>query len=215
MADDTGPKAERPDTSPDGPPSDVEEGYVELDDDAVVLSDEDIAAAAAFLASVGEDREGAPSDSAVAAVDAPSGQPRSEQAAPEKEAPKAPGGTKSRAEAPPPPEPPSEEPPEAPSVADAAADLIQTAIDFARQETEALIREKVVAPLQQLGLAVSSASAAGCLAVLGIGFLSVALLLVLAGWLGWPGALALIGGVLLVGSGVFTYVKVRSMQKDE
>ena len=71
---------------------------------------------------------------------------------------------------------------------------------------------------QQLGMcfgvrdAIAFALAAAALLFLGIGFISVAVLLVLAHYLGWPGALALIGVVLLIGAGVFTYLKVRSIQ---
>ena len=68
-------------------------------------------------------------------------------------------------------------------------------------------------PVQQLGLTLASASAAGCLVVIGLSFIFVALLLVLAEWLGWPGALTLVGGVILIGAGIFTYIKMRSIQK--
>lgn len=105
------------------------------------------------------------------------------------------------------PEPPRE------SLVDAIADLLQMFVNWLRAEAADLMRDKVVLPIQQLGLTLASAMAAGCLAVIGLAFLSVALLLVLAGWLGWPGALGAIGGVLLIGAAIFTYVKMRSIQK--
>lgn len=113
---------------------------------------------------------------------------------------------------------PSAMPDEAPepqreSLFDAIADLLQMLVNWIRAEASDLMHDKVVLPLQQLGLTLASASAAGCLAVLGLSFVSVAVLLLLAGWLGWPGALLLIGGVLLLGAGIFTYIKMRSIQK--
>jgi hypothetical protein len=104
-------------------------------------------------------------------------------------------------------------PPERESLVDAIADLLQMAVDWLRAEAADLMRDKVVLPLQQLGLTLSSAMAAGCLFVVGMLFLFVALLLVLAAWLGWPGALTLVGCVILLGAGIFTFVKMRSLQK--
>jgi hypothetical protein len=98
-------------------------------------------------------------------------------------------------------------------IIDALADLLQTASDWLRQEAEGIIREKVVLPLQKLGLTVISASAAGCLMVVGLIFIAVALYLVLASWLGHPGALGLIGGVYVIASVVFIAIKARSMQQ--
>ena len=108
---------------------------------------------------------------------------------------------------------PAEEPePQRESLVDAIADLLQMFVNWLRAEAADLMRDKVVLPIQQLGLTLASA-AAGCLAVIGLAFLAVALLLVLAGWLGWPGALGAIGGVILIGAAIFTYVKMRSIQK--
>lgn len=103
--------------------------------------------------------------------------------------------------------------PEERTVIDAAADLLQTIVDWLRQEAEALVREKVALPLQKVGLASAAAWAAAVLLVLGLGFISVGLLILLAEWLTWPGALLAIGGVLVLGSVVFTVIKMRSMQR--
>jgi hypothetical protein len=99
------------------------------------------------------------------------------------------------------------------SLTDSIADLLQMAVNYLRQETASVMRDKVVLPGQQLGKMVAFALAASFLLALGLAFLSVALLLVLAGWLTWPGALGLIGGILVIGAGIFTALKVRSTQE--
>jgi len=98
-------------------------------------------------------------------------------------------------------------------IIDAVADLLQTAVDWLRQEAAAVVREKVVLPIQRLGLTLASAAAAAALLVLGLAFLAVAAFLVLAEWVGYPGALAIIGGSYVFVSIVFLVIKVRSMQK--
>jgi hypothetical protein len=98
-------------------------------------------------------------------------------------------------------------------IIDAVADLLQTASDWVRQEAERVMREKIVLPIQKLGLTLASASAAGCLLVVGLIFIGVALFLLLAEWLTYPGALLAIGGVYVLLSLVFIVIKVRSMQK--
>jgi len=57
-------------------------------------------------------------------------------------------------------------------IIDSIADLLQTATDWVRQEAEAVVREKIVLPIQKLGLTLASASAAGCLAVVGLIFIA-------------------------------------------
>lgn len=111
----------------------------------------------------------------------------------------------------PPPPPPQEPEPERPSIIDAAADLLQTLVDFLKQEVAVTWREKVVLPAQDAGIAVGSMAAAGCLAVVGLIFIAIALLLLLARFLTWPGALALIGAVYLAGAAVFLVIKSRRM----
>jgi len=90
--------------------------------------------------------------------------------------------------------------------------LLQMAVNYLRQETAGVMRDKVVLPGQQLGRLIAFALAAAFTLSLGIGFVAVALLLVLAHYLTWPGALALIGALLLIGAALFTYLKVRSLQ---
>jgi hypothetical protein len=99
------------------------------------------------------------------------------------------------------------------SLTDAVADLLQMAVNYLRQETAGVMHDKVVLPGQRLGMMVAFALAASFLLALGLGFVAVALLLLLAQYLTWPGALGAIGGVLLVGAAVLTALKVRSMQQ--
>jgi hypothetical protein len=74
------------------------------------------------------------------------------------------------------------------------------------------MRDKVVLPGQQLGMLVAFAMAAAVLLVVGLCFLFVAFLMVLAGFIGWPGAFAVVGIAILIGAGVLTYLKMRSIQ---
>lgn len=101
--------------------------------------------------------------------------------------------------------------PERPRIVDAVIDLLQTTVDWLRQEVEDTVREKVALPMQKVGIAIGSALAAGCLTAVGLIFIAIALLLVLAQLLTWPGALALIGVVYLIGGAVFLVIKSRSM----
>lgn len=103
--------------------------------------------------------------------------------------------------------------PSRPSLVDALVELIQTVVDYLRQEAEALVKDKVVMPTQKAGQVVAFALAAAAVLVLGLAFLSVGLLLVLANALGWPGALFLIGGVLVLGAGLLTFLKMKRIQR--
>jgi len=103
--------------------------------------------------------------------------------------------------------------PQRETLVDAIADLLQMFSDWVRAEAADIARDKFVLPMQQLGLTLASATAAGCLVVVGLQFIFVAVLLILAQWLGWPGALLLVGGLILAGAGVFTYIKMRSIQR--
>lgn len=100
-----------------------------------------------------------------------------------------------------------------PGIADAVADFIRMFVDYVRQETGDLVKDKVVLPTQKAGQVVAFALAAAGVLVLGIAFVSVGLLLVLADVLGWPGALFLIGGVLVLSAAVFTFLKTKRMQR--
>ncbi|HZL05319.1 MAG TPA: hypothetical protein VFE45_07855 [Coriobacteriia bacterium] len=99
------------------------------------------------------------------------------------------------------------------AIIDAVADLLQSAVDWLRQEAGDIVRERVVLPLQRLGLTLASASAAGCLAAVGLAFIAVAAFILLAQWLTYPGALLAVGGVLVLASVIFTIVKTRWIQR--
>lgn len=99
------------------------------------------------------------------------------------------------------------------TVIDAAADLLQTLVDWLRQEAGALVHDKIVIPLQRMGLTIAAASAAASLIVLGVGFIAVGLFMLLGELIGYPFALLAIGGVLVVLSVIFMLIKMRLMQK--
>jgi hypothetical protein len=113
-----------------------------------------------------------------------------------------------------PPEPPAAEEPVVgrESIVDAVADLLQMVVNYLRQETAGIMRDKVVLPGQQLGMLIAFAMAAAMLLVIGLCFLFVAFLMVLASYVGWPAALAIVGAAILIGAGVLTYLKMRSIQ---
>jgi len=98
-------------------------------------------------------------------------------------------------------------------ILDQLVDLAQTARDWVRQEAEATVKEKIVPPLQRLGLTVASAFAAATLLVIGMIFVAVAAMVYLTQLIGVPLAFLIVGGVLLVGATVFTIVKVKAMQR--
>lgn len=96
---------------------------------------------------------------------------------------------------------------------DSVVDLLETARDWVQQEAEATIREKVVLPLQRLGLTLASAAAAAVLLVIALIFLAVAAVIALGNLIGYAWTFFAIGMVYLVGSAVFLVIKVRSIQK--
>lgn len=96
---------------------------------------------------------------------------------------------------------------------DAVIDLLETARDWLRQEVEGTVREKVVLPLQRLGLTLASGCASAMLLAVGVIFLAVAAVIGLGSAIGYGWTFFAIGMVLLVGSGVFLVIKVRSMQR--
>ena len=102
--------------------------------------------------------------------------------------------------------------PERENVIDAVADLLQMLVNWLRQEAAGIMRDKIVLPGQKLGMVIAFAMAAAVLLVIGLCFLFVAFLMVLAGWIGWPGAFGLVGTTILVGAGVLTFLKMRSIQ---
>ena len=100
-----------------------------------------------------------------------------------------------------------------PSIIEAVADLLQYIVDWLRQEAGDIMHDKVVIPAQKLGLTLASGCAAAFLTALGLGFIAVGVFMLLGQWLTYPGALLLIGGLLVLGAVIFTIIKMRSMQK--
>ena len=109
-------------------------------------------------------------------------------------------------------EPTSEPAPSEPSLIDAGADLVESVVDYVRQETGDLVHDKVVVPLQKAGGTVALALAIASALIVGILFIAAGLLALLGQWLGWPAALLAVGGVLVCGAAVLAYVRTRSMQ---
>lgn len=100
-------------------------------------------------------------------------------------------------------------PPESGSLIEASAELVEAAFTYVRQETGDLVREKIVEPTQRAGVSAALAIAIALIAVTGVAFVSVGLLMVLADFVGWPGALLIIGGVLLIAAAVVAIVRSR------
>jgi hypothetical protein len=98
-------------------------------------------------------------------------------------------------------------------ILDQLLDLAQTARDWVRQEAEATVKEKIVPPLQKVGLAIAASFGAVSFLVMGAVFVAVAAIVYLSQLLGVPLAFFLIGVLYLVGAAIFTFVKVRSMQR--
>ncbi len=98
-------------------------------------------------------------------------------------------------------------------ILDAVVDLLETARDWVQQEAEATVREKVVLPIQRLGLTLASAAAAATLLVISLIFIAVAAVIFLGSRIGYDLTFLIIGSTFLVGSAVFLVIKVRSIQK--
>jgi hypothetical protein len=109
-----------------------------------------------------------------------------------------------------------------PDIIDQVADLLEMAADWLRQEVKDIVRKKVVLPLQQLGLTLAAAQAAGCLMIVGLLWVEVAVIILAGVWfhdrgLSWPAAYGVtflvIGGVAVILSAVFIAIKTRWKQK--
>jgi len=99
------------------------------------------------------------------------------------------------------------------SIIDALADLLRLATTYVRQQVETITREKVVLPLQKVGVAIGAAFAAGCLLVIGLIFVAVAVVIGLGHLIGYGWTFFLIGAVFLIGSAVFLVIKGRNLQR--
>ncbi|TLM78944.1 MAG: hypothetical protein FDZ70_03265 [Actinobacteria bacterium] len=98
-------------------------------------------------------------------------------------------------------------------IVEQAADLLQMGSDWLRQEAESTVREKVVLPLQRLGLTVAAAATAGTLFVMGVLLVLIGLLVFLGRIIGWDVTLWILGAVLIVGSGIVLGVMYGKVQR--
>ena len=107
---------------------------------------------------------------------------------------------------------------ERPTVIDQTADLLQMASDWVRQEAQSVVHDKLVIPMQRLGLTLASAYAAGCLLVLGLFWIEIASIMLLGYWLHTAGmqwvaayatAFMIIGGVFVLAAAIFLAIKMR------
>jgi hypothetical protein len=119
-----------------------------------------------------------------------------------------PGDTPSDRAAATPPGAPAE-----PTLIDSIADLLQVIVDWLRQEAESTVKNKVVLPLQQLGLTMLSAQLAVTLVLLGAIFISVGSMILLADWVGWPGALYIVGGTCVLIALILAFIAGKWWQK--
>ena len=99
-------------------------------------------------------------------------------------------------------------------VIDASADFLITGRDYIRQEAEGVLREKIAPPLQEVGVTVASMWAAVTLLILGLIFIAVAAMIFLSQLVGPALAFLIVGGLYLIGAGVFLIVKARQMRRS-
>lgn len=109
--------------------------------------------------------------------------------------------------------PDSLDPPARASVADAVTELVQLSVDYVRQETGDLVHDKVVLPTQKAGMVVAFALGAASVLVLGICFIAVGALMLLASLIGWISALFAVGGFMVLVAAFLSYLKTRSLQR--
>lgn len=98
------------------------------------------------------------------------------------------------------------------SLIDASAELVQSVVDYARQETDDLVHDKVVIPTQKAGATVALAIGIALVLFLGVLFVSAGALILLAEFIGWPAALFAVGGVLVLVAAIIALIRTRSMQ---
>lgn len=95
---------------------------------------------------------------------------------------------------------------------DAVGDLVQMFVDYVRQQADDIMQSKIVQPAQKLGISISSITAAGCLFVLGLLWLSVGAFVALGLWLGWAIACVIVGGLLILIALVLYAISRRNRQ---
>ena len=100
------------------------------------------------------------------------------------------------------------------SVIDASVDFVQTSVAYARQEIGAAVRDKAVVPVQGVAIDLAILLAMALTMFLGIAFIAVGLLMLLAHFIGWIATMFVVGGLLLViGIGVILVVRSRMEER--
>ena len=95
---------------------------------------------------------------------------------------------------------------------DAGAALVESVVDYVRQETGDLVHDKVVVPVQQAGGTAALAFGIATVLVVGILFIAAGALVFLGQWIGWPAALFAVGGVMVLLAALLAYIRTRRMQ---
>ena len=99
-------------------------------------------------------------------------------------------------------------------VIDASADFLITGRDYIRQEAEGVMREKIAPPLQEVGVTVAAMWAAVTFLILGIIFIGVAAMIFLSQLVGPALAFLIVGGIYMIGAGVFLMIKVQQVKRS-
>lgn len=94
------------------------------------------------------------------------------------------------------------------SVIDASVDFVQTSVAYARQELGAAVRDKAIVPVQDTAIDLAVLLAMALTVFLGIAFIAVGLLLLLAQFIGWIATMFAVGGLLLV-AGIIVILVIR------
>ncbi len=84
------------------------------------------------------------------------------------------------------------------TVIDASVDFVQTSVAYARQEIGAAVRDKAIVPVQDTAIDVAVLLAMALTLFLGIAFIAVGLLMVIAALIGWPATMFVVGGLLVI-----------------
>lgn len=95
------------------------------------------------------------------------------------------------------------------SVIDASVDFVQTSVAYARQEIGAAVRDKAIVPVQDTAIDVAILLAMALTIFLGIAFIAVGLLMLLAHFIGWIATMFVVGGLLLI-TGIVVILVIRS-----
>lgn len=99
------------------------------------------------------------------------------------------------------------------SVIDASVDFVQTSVAYARQEIGAAVRDKAVVPVQETAVDVAVLLAMALTIFLGIAFIAVGLLMLIAHFIGWVATMFVVGGLLLI-VGITVILVIRGRMEE-